>query len=148
MSELRYTIGIDPGTRTGLAIYDRQLDAIVYGQTLTFWKVFDVLKKYGPDEAEVIVEDCSMNKPRFRHKEGFRIQDRMSRNVGSVQRESVLIIEGIERLGYRVLGIKPTSGKWDDRTCKRVTRWMERTSQHVRDAIKLCYGVKQLRAVA
>jgi hypothetical protein len=146
MSKPRYAIGLDPGRSTGVAIYDREADAIIHGETLDFWRVFDLLANYPPDVAEVIAEDCSLNKPTFRHKAGAGVQDRMARNVGAVQRESVLLIEGLRRLGYNVLAVRPQSSKWDDAMCRRVTGWNRRTSQHVRDAIKLCFKANAIGA--
>lgn len=144
----QYTIGIDPGAHCGIAVYSRALRQIIRAETLDFWSAFDLcIAEYPPETCDVIVEDCSKNKPRFRHKEGFGVQDRMSRNVGAVQRESVLLIDGLRRRGYNVIAERPQSAKWDAETVKRVTGWSKRTSAHCRDAIKLCFGVQSVRVI-
>lgn len=143
----QYTIGIDPGSATGFAVYNRTTNKIDRAETLDFWSAFDACLAYLPEMVDIIVEDCSLNKPRFRTKDGAGVQDRMSRNVGMVQRESVLLIQGLRRKGYNVHGERPQSEKWDAATAERITGYRQRTSQHVRDALKLCFGVKSLRAV-
>lgn len=143
----QYTIGIDPGTATGFAVYNRTTNRIDRAETLDFWSAFDACLVYLPETVDIIVEDASMNKPRFRTKEGAGVQDRMSRNVGMVQRESVLLIEGLRRKGYHVHAERPQSAKWDAEAVERITGHKARTSQHARDAIKLCFGVKNLRAM-
>lgn len=143
----RYTIGIDPGRSTGFAVYDRETNKILCAQSLTFWDLFKILPCYPPRVADVIVEDARLNKPTFReHGDiGARKREKISRNVGSVQAESRLIIEGLQLLGYNVLPIRPAGEKWDAETVARITGYTHRTNEHARDAIRLCYGVKSLR---
>lgn len=146
----RYAIGIDPGTETGIAVYDRQTGQIVLAQTVDFWTLFlEVLKDYPPDQTDVIVEDARLNKPTFA-KEGdwhmnpdrfIRKREKISRNVGGVQIESRLIIQGLKARGYAVKPIRPSGEKWDARTCQRITGYTGRTSSHARDAIRFCYNV-------
>lgn len=142
----QFTIGIDPGASTGFAVWDRRVKAITDAATLDFWTIIDRIAEYYPPEScDLIIEDASLNKPRFRHKAGTGVQDRMSRNVGQVQRESVLLIEGLRRKGYNVIAVRPQSAKWDAEQCKRYAGYDKRCSQHARDAIKLCAGVNDVR---
>lgn len=143
-----YTIGIDPGRNTGVAIYNRMTNKITLALTVTFWELFhDILPGYSPEVVDVVVEDANLNKPTFAKAGDFGAgrREKISRNVGSVQAESRLIIEGLRRLGYTVLAIRPGGKKWDNETVKRLTGYTSRTSQHVRDAIRFCYGVKGVR---
>jgi hypothetical protein len=145
------TIGIDPGVNTGFAVYDRNLHKIVLARTVTFWELFrDLLPDYPPSVADIVVEDANLNKPTFKEHGGWegRKREKISRNVGSVQAESRLIIEGLRLMGYTVLSIKPGGKKWDSQMLERITGYGLRTSQHVRDAIRFCYGVKQVRETA
>lgn len=164
----RYCIGVDPGVNCGVAVFDRWTDEIILARTVGFWELFnDVLAKsvplvrrdgteganrliisnFPPDEADVIAEDSRLNKPTFAKDkdQGGHKREKISRNVGSVQAESRLIIEGLRLLGYTVLPIKPAGEKWDAKTVERITGYNARTSAHARDAIRFCYGVKFLR---
>lgn len=140
-----YTIGIDPGSSTGFAIWHRTERRIAGALTTDFWGVFEALAEYPPDVADIIVEDASLNNPTFRQKGTGHYQDRLARNVGFVQRESQLLIEGLRRAGYTVIAVRPQSAKWDAATCARFTGFNGRISQHARDAIKLCFGVNHVR---
>ncbi len=71
--------------------------------------------------------------------EGFRQRERLAVNVGSNRREAVLLADGIELLGLAVKRITPTRIKWSADQLKRYTGIETRTSQHVRDAIALCW---------
>lgn len=144
----RYCIGVDPGRNTGVAVYDRQTDDIILARTVGFWALFrEVLSHYPPDQADVIVEDARLNKPTFAKENdaGDRKREKISRNVGSVQAESRLIIEGLRLMGYNVKAIRPLGEKWDARTVERITGYSGRISEHARDAIRFCYGVKFIR---
>jgi hypothetical protein len=144
----RYCIGCDPGVRCGVAVFDRLTDQIILARTVSFWQFFrEVLPGYPPDQADVIVEDARLNKPTFAkaNDQGGNKREKISRNVGSVQAESRLIIEGLRLLGYNVLPIKPSGEKWDASTVERVTGYARKTSSHARDAIRFCYGVKFIR---
>jgi hypothetical protein len=142
----QYTIGIDPGTHTGVAVYHRPTERIVDACTVDFSRALEFVEQnYKPDECDLIIEDASLNKPTFRKGKSDRAQDRMARNVGMVQRESRLLIAEFRRRGYRVLAVRPTSGKWNADVTKRVTGYAQRCSQHARDAIALCWGVKVVR---
>jgi hypothetical protein len=145
----RYCIGIDPGVHCGVAVFDRWIDQIILARTVGFWTLFrEVLPAYPPDQADVIVEDARLNKPTFAKDsdQGGRKREKISRNVGSVQAEGRLIIEGLRLLGYTVAPIKPSGGKWDASTVARITGYTGRASEHARDAIRFCYGVKAIRA--
>lgn len=148
MSGKKYTIGIDPGKQTGMAVYGRLSDQIEYAKTLDFFSVQDVcLAHYPPQEADVIIEDCQAWKAIYaRHggMDGARMR-KLAQNVGQVKRETGLLIETFRRLGYNVVTEPPISKKWDAKTVERVTGYKGRTSQHVRDAIKLAFGVKSVR---
>jgi hypothetical protein len=67
-------------------------------------------------------------------------RDRFNQNVGSVKRETSLLIERFESLGYEVKKVKPIRApKWTQEQLTRYTGWTERTSQHGRDAARLIF---------
>jgi hypothetical protein len=144
----RYTLGLDPGRDTGVAVFDRETDKITLARSVTFWGFFrEILPSYPPDSADVIIEDARLNKSLYaRHdNQNAGTREAIGRKVGSVQAESRLIIEGLRLMGYNVLPIKPSGQKWDAVMLKRMTGITTRTNEHVRDAIRFCYGVKYLR---
>jgi len=147
----KYSIGLDPGVNTGFCLYDKTAKKIVKLDTLEFWELFDALdeiKQYiAPQLLTFHIENSALNKPTF-VKAGGDTQkkvQKISRNVGSNQRESTLLIEGIRRYGFSVIEVKPTGirgqkRKWDESFFQKVTGYTGRSSQHARDAAMLVYG--------
>jgi hypothetical protein len=143
----QYTIGIDPGTSTGIAVFDRNSRQIVRAETLDFWAAYDLcLAEYPPAICDLIIEDCSKNKVQVYARLNAYRGSRVAANVGGVKRESQLLIDGLRRRGYNVVAIRPQGSKWDTETVKRITGWNRRVSEHARDAIRLCFGVTNVRA--
>ena len=149
-SKHEYFIGLDPGISTGFCMYDKTFKQIIKLATVEFWELFDALdeiKRLAPDQVKFIIENSALNKPTF-VKGGGDTQKKMqkiSRNVGSNQRESTLLIEGIRRYGFHVIEVKPTGSrgvkrKWSEETFQKITGYKGRSSQHARDAAMLVFG--------
>lgn len=143
-------VGIDPGISTGLCVWDSVQKKIVYIKTMDFWEVIEYFEKLRVTcttlPIKVIIENSALNKPTFVKPGGDtnRKIQKISRNVGSNQRESVLLIEGIRRLGFTVEEIRPTGKhgvkrKWDANYFKKLTG-ISKASQHARDAAMLVFG--------
>lgn len=145
--EYRYHIGIDAGKQTGIAVWDATEKKFDQLQTVDFWQVVDLLitgvdRRYCRTESVVWVEDPGLNRPVF-DKPGAdnrRKTLHVAQAVGSVKRESELLIEGLNRYMYEVRAVRPSTGKWTAKTFKKITGYPGRTSQHARDAAKLVFG--------
>lgn len=147
----RYIAGVDPGVKTGFALWNREEKRFEWVETSTFWEVFFRITKscvLNPANTHIVIEVAHLAPFTFRQRRGkaesFATMDRMARNVGQVTREAQLLVEGFRRLGFTVSEQKPLgkAKKADDdrKQFERLTGWTERTSQHARDAARLCYG--------
>ena len=150
----RFVIGIDPGLKTGFAVWDRERKSLTTVETTTFWELFLGIQRsalYNVSNTCLVIE-IAHYAPTFRERRGKATSagtaDRMSRNVGSVTREAELLVEGFRALGYDVFERRPIGkakkdGKYDAeedrRQFEQLTGWTERTSQHARDAGRLVY---------
>lgn len=156
-----FLVGLDPGKSTGFCLYNKTRKRIVKLCTLDFWQVFDVIelvftsyniageggRKEAPlyhNKIEFVIENSSLNKPTFaKAGDGKELsRQKISRNVGMNQRESVLLIQGIRRLGYEVKEVTPSKksaykGKITVPMFKAMTGWKGTSSQHARDAAML-----------
>ncbi len=147
-----YLIGLDPGKSTGVCLYDKSQKVIIMLDTLDFWEVFDLIKELSFIHSHIdhqgklsfVIENSSLNKPTFaKAGDGKELtRQKISRNVGMNQRESVLLIEGIRRLGYEVKEVTPSkksayTGKITVPMFKAMTGWKGTSSQHARDAAML-----------
>lgn len=147
----RYIAGVDPGVKTGFALWNREEKRFEWVETSTFWGVFFRITEscvLNPANTHIVIEVAHLAPFTFRQRRGkaesFATMDRMARNVGQVTREAQLLVEGFRRLGFTVSEQKPLgkAKKADDdrKQFERLTGWTERTSQHARDAARLCYG--------
>lgn len=146
---VRYVVGIDPGVKTGFSVWDREGKRLLNVETADFWTVFfrvsnaPILRQ----ENTLIVIEVAHYAPTFRGRkdkaENFNTMSRMARNVGQVTREAQLLVEGFRRLGYTVQEQKPLGkakkAEDDIQQFQRLTGWTERTSQHARDAARMCF---------
>lgn len=145
----RYVVGIDPGVKTGFAVWDRNETNFKCVETLDFWAVYRGLTVgfvYSPANTVVVVE-VAHHAPVFRERKAKGLNQnhaaRLAQNVGQVMREAKLLAEGLRRCGYEVIEKNPLGKKKtaaDDKTqFEQLTGWTERTSQHARDAARLCF---------
>lgn len=144
-------VGIDPGLHTCVCAWDSKLRKIVYISTLNFWETieyFEYLKHVNDnlDGVLVFIENSKLNKPTFVKAGGDTAKkiQKISRNVGSNQRESELLIQGVRRLGFKVVEVKPTGQqgakrKWTSEYFQKITG-INKSSQHARDAAMLVFG--------
>jgi len=138
-------VGIDPGRKTGLAVYD-SLTKRLELTTLDFWKLIDFFNNsiglYSKSNFQVEIEDPTGNKPVFPKKlnhQSFRSALKIAQNVGMNKQEAVLIFEYLERKGVRFN--KRTPGK--ESITKINPKYFSeifgevRCSEHARDAAML-----------
>ena len=140
----RYVIGIDPGTFTGYSVYDSHTDTFIQIYTLNFWTAYEAVKDYREFRSDIkgIVVEVPDTKRVWQSSKGnIASVQRTAVNVGSVLRESVLLADGIDRLGIvkKVARVNPR-GKTTQERFKTLTGWEGRKlNQHERDACMLCY---------
>lgn len=158
-------VGIDPGEQTGVARYDKFNCKIGAVHTFDFWDAYSWILTHPIESTIVVVENGSLNKTSY-HRADLRVredliartgqsnldierkaQDRASRNVGSNNRESVLLMRGIARAGFAVLQVRPQKTKWDKNECAAITGYLHTTNSHTRDAIRLAWDHKHLVAL-
>lgn len=137
-----YSIGIDPGKQTGLAVYDRFEKRLEIVARTTFWEAIEfIAQNYPQSQVRRVVIELPKSKAVWHNKATARgaIQ-RTSVNVGSVIREAELLVEYFKRAGYEVITQHP-KGKRTAHQVKKITGYQGRTNEHTRDAIMLCWGL-------
>lgn len=130
--------GIDPGKKTAIAKYDKKLGRLTDVFTVDFWGCYEYFSyDYVLNDAPIskVIIEVPRTKSNW-HKKGCDIT---AANVGGIFREANLLADGLEKLGYEVVRQHP-QGKVDAEYVKRLTGWKDRTNEHTRDAIMLCWG--------
>lgn len=135
-------IGIDPGTNTGYAVWDkvgRRLEAV---ETMTITKAMervmahvDMCKAFG-GYVVVFFEDA-----RKRSWFGRAGREKLQ-GAGSVKRDCAIWQTFCEEIGveYRMISPKNNTTKLTAAQFKVLTGWEAKTNEHSRDAAMLIYG--------
>lgn len=137
-------VGIDPGVKTGLAVWDTEAQHFAEIVTASIVGAMKIIRDYAADgqrEIHIVAEDARQRKwlPRERNLSEYR--GRLM-GAGSVKRDCEIWQEFADFYCIPIQFLPPRKGltKWDADTFKRMTGWNGRTSNHARDAALLVFG--------
>lgn len=134
-------IGIDPGTKTGLAIMDARTGQFLSIETLpihiAMLRVAEA-KRDHPAAVHVIVEDARQRKWLPKNSGREKLQ-----GAGSIKRDCAIWEGYLAYLGlpYLMRPPRPGTTKWGKAYWQKTTGWKGRTSEHARDAALLVHGM-------
>lgn len=130
----QFAIGIDVGTKTGLAIWDKAKKKYVEIKTLPIHRALDVVKDYhSKHKIIVIVEDA--------RKVRFGTDKVKAQGAGSVKRDSSIWDDFLTDYNIPHAMARPNKRitKWDATTFRMQTGYEGLTSSHSRDAALLVF---------
>ena len=130
-------IGIDPGTHTGIAIFqDGKLHSL---QTIHTLDIFPALELWKP--SRVVFEDSRLTSHLFTTNKNPKVAKSMARKVGQVDMVCGLIVEACDRLGIAAHGISPKDkgAKLNAEKFKALTGWAGASNEHCRDAATVAW---------
>lgn len=132
-------IGIDPGTHTGLAVWDDKKKELTSLETLPIHRALArVLAISGTDETFVVFEDAKQRTWFGKDKNSSaKLQ-----GAGSIKRDCSIWEDFLTDYEIPFRAVPPQKGgtKWTEDYFKLVTGWKGKTSNHSRDAAILVYG--------
>lgn len=135
-------IGIDPGTKTGLAVWDSEKREFRIVRTTrileAIWVCQEILRRVVP---HIIFEDARRRKYLPREKNLSEYRGKLM-GAGSVKRDCEIWEEFCKGYNIPFTAVPPRKGatKWDADYFKKVTGWTGRTSNHARDAALLVFN--------
>lgn len=133
-------IGIDPGVKTGYAIWSSTEKSWRGVCSAGIIEVFDDIlfriKAFPDQELKVCIENPNLRKwygPRARQKQ---------QGAGSIKRDFSIWVEFLQHHGipYEEVNPKNVHTKMDAKTFASTTGWPGKTNEHSRDAAMLVYG--------
>jgi hypothetical protein len=139
-------VGIDPGVKTGLALWDKPFKELREVRTVSIHKglnlVEDILGRYHKERILVRVEDARLRNWIPKEKNNSQYRGRLM-GAGSVMRDSLIWEEFLTDLAITFEMVAPAAGrsKWSETYFKSLTKWPGVTSNHARDAAALVYGL-------
>lgn len=147
-----YIIGLDPGKHTGIALWRRKDEKIIYSGTSDFYAVQMFIVKTFPDnrrkpgsdginhktEVKIFVEQPKTMLYK-RNESDIRNEElRIMWSAGGNYREAQILAMCLKERGYEVESVPPIlEPKWDQRRWTLFTGSNKRTSDHERDATRL-----------
>lgn len=134
----RFLIGIDPGTKTGVGVWDRTEKGLLEVTTLSCILAQQFVLNYKCVNTDVclIIEDARKRKWFGKNSEKKR------QGAGSVKRDCSMWVEFCElnKIPYRLVHPKRRATKIKAAEFRTLTGWTGRTSEHSRDAAMLVVG--------
>ncbi|TGK36291.1 hypothetical protein EHO65_18230 [Leptospira andrefontaineae] len=142
----RYYIGIDPGTKTGFAVWNTETRKFEEICTLSIdeaiKKLTDNIGKPIPglidmrQDLLVLVEDARKRKWFGKNGRG-KLQ-----GAGSIKRDCTIWEKFLTKNKIPFEMVHPMAGrtKWNAQDFKKYTGWTKRTSEHARDAALIVFG--------
>jgi hypothetical protein len=134
---VRYAIGIDPGVKTGVAVWDKKERRFIELRTMDIDTAWQYIQQYHGD-CVVVIED-----PNLRRWFG-RSGPEKYQGAGSVKRDFKIWKTRLDREEwlYRTIAPKDVQHIGNHKYFKALTQCrFERSSQHARDAAMMVYGV-------
>lgn len=136
--QYRIQIGIDPGTHTGIAVWDRVDRRFLSIKSVKIHEaIFQIiqLKKEFPENIYVVFEDARLRKW-FGDNGSVKQQ-----GAGSIKRDCSILEDFL--IDYNIPFEKRAPGrgqtKWSSAYFQKATKWAAQTSSHSRDAAVLVF---------
>jgi hypothetical protein len=142
-------IGIDPGTHTGVAVWDTREGKFLSLETLPIHRALEKVKemshpfwhmdKLYHEDIQVVFEDA-----RQRTWFGKGDTNAKAQGAGSVKRDCSIWEDFCKDYEIPFKAQKPQAGgtKWNKEYWQKVTGWTGRSSEHSRDAALLVFGMR------
>jgi hypothetical protein len=139
MKKYRYYIGIDPGTKTGFAMWDAQEKRFITIETTAIHIAFDIISNL--DEA--IISQTLFRVEDARKREWFgKAGPEQLQGAGSIKRDCTIWEDFLkdQKANYEMVAPKNNKTKLSSELFERMTRYKGRTSEHGRDAAMLVFA--------
>jgi len=132
-------IGIDPGTKTGVAAYNVETKQIIACKTSGIVNVMSLITLLAYDEeflVEIWFEDARKRKW-FGNSGREKLQ-----GAGSIKRDCSIWEEFCNEhsIKHKMIPPRDISTKMDKKLFAKITGWTGRTSEHSRDAAMIVFG--------
>lgn len=143
MADIKYIIGIDPGTNTGVAVWATEIKKFVEVKTLLIHQALRFVRDYSKyNSIAIAIED-----PNKRAWFGNTGREKLQ-GAGSVKRDYAIWVKYLDELQLPYVSVAPQSvgSVYDNvKIFKAATGYYPSTSKHGRDAariVEVAYKVK------
>ena len=130
-------VGIDPGTQTGVALWDKPYQNYIEIKTMKIHNALKYVEEWSLRHVlQMYIEDPNTWKPFGKKVDKSRLQ-----GAGSIKRDFAIWRDFCEEKKIEMIPVKlqGTTKKIDSRYFNKLTGWDIKTSQHARDAAMLVF---------
>jgi hypothetical protein len=140
MKKYRYYIGIDPGTKTGFALWDSQERKFITIETTDIHIAFEVINNL---DEEIILSQTFFRVEDARQRQWFgKAGTEQLQGAGSIKRDCKIWEDFLNdrKANYEMVAPKNNKTKLSSELFERMTKYKGRTSEHGRDAAMLVFA--------
>lgn len=136
----RFYIGIDPGTRTGIAVWDVKEKCFSTISSKSIYEAFEFIRSTFDDFENIILR---VENPNLRKWFGNTGREKLQ-GVGSIKRDFAIWKEFCDHHCIKMEEVAPKNikTKISSEYFKKLTGWEGRTSNHARDAAMMVFGCR------
>lgn len=137
-------LGIDPGSKTGVAVFDD--GELIELRTVTTSGIDDLIRITMPDR--VIFEDSRLQSHVWNRGVSARAVSRIARSVGQVDAfcSAIARVCGTAGIPYHGISPRQKGRKLSANDFRSVTGWNGRSNQHERDAAMCAWRFRMARS--
>lgn len=131
-------IGIDPGTQTGIAVWNKDRKEFHLIGTMGIIRAMESVKEIKETYATEVRFEDARQRAWFGNAGVEQLQ-----GAGSIKRDCSIWEEFLTEIGVRFKMVAPRNNrtKLNDKKFKALTKYQGRTSEHARDAAMLVFGI-------
>lgn len=137
--------GIDPGTKTGVAIWNPKRQAFIEIKTTSILKAMDLVHSFTKPKFKEQKILCVIENPNLRKWFGKAGTERLQ-GVGSIKRDFAIWLEFFEwrQIEYLQMHPKNIRTKLSKKSFYEITGYSGITSEHSRDAGMMVFGMPSM----
>lgn len=135
-------IGIDPGQKSGMAIYiNGRLDYLLTYSPTEILRAIEDMGEASDHLSLLVIYEDSRQQPIFSRGTNARAAGRIARSVGMIDGQCRDIEATCKRIGIECIGISPKAKgkKLNAQQFNLMTGWAGRTNSHERDAAQVAW---------
>ena len=134
-------IGIDPGVKTGLAVWNTKKQELTIVNSMSIILAMDIIAMHFRVLKDFGALNVYIENPNLRKWYG-RNASQKQQGAGSIKRDYSIWVEFLQHHGipYEEVNPKNVHTKLDAKTFASLTGWPSKTNEHSRDAAMLVYG--------
>lgn len=134
-------IGIDPGVKTGLAVWNTERKKLTVVGSMSIILAMDIVTTHFKMLKDFGALSVYIENPNLRKWYGSRASQKQQ-GAGSIKRDFSIWVEFLQHhnIPYEEVNPKNVLTKMDAKAFASITGWPGKTNEHSRDAAMLVYG--------